>query len=92
MNDDYIIRKKAYTEFIVTATKTAKNPHQDTWQPNKIPKSVPPEYKSTQISPVRQNQIRCKFMFGDELSQVDKAYTNNMARFMQALSMEQGPF
>jgi hypothetical protein len=26
------------------------------------------------------------------LSQVDKAYTNNMARFIQALSMEQGPF
>ena len=51
--------------FKVTAMKTAKDAHQDTLQLNEIPKCLPPEYNSTQISSVRHNQINRKFLFGD---------------------------
>jgi hypothetical protein len=75
MNNDWIIPKTS-TKFTVTAMKTAKSPHQDAWQHSTDPKCVPAEHKSTQISLVRHNQIRCKFIFGEEVCHVEKTYIN----------------
>jgi hypothetical protein len=73
--------------FMVNAMKSAKDAHQDNLRLNEIPKCVPPENNSTQISSVRQNQNNTNFCLVTQRVSGREGLQQYRVQIRQALSM-----